>query len=137
MDVRSIISIVVREYEALKKLLILLEEQHGLLISNDLQALEEIVERIGLCNRGIAEVEVERRKLMDGKSMKALIAEIGDEELDKNYRGIQKLLNEIQVQKESNDMLIKLGLGFSSKMLNILTPEKNTKTYNSYGKLKR
>ena len=136
MDSKTINLIIIKETQALNKLLTLLETQHELLIKNDIKRLEEIVEEIEFCNKEIAEAEVERRKEVKGESMKAMIYESQDEELDRNYRNIQRLISEIQVQKESNDMLIKLGLGFSTRIMKILNPDKNPKTYNSYGKLK-
>lgn len=137
MDASSINSVIIRETQALRSLLIIMEEQNKFLMENNFFGLEEIVERLGLCNKGIAEVEVERRNLVNGASMKAVLAELNDDELYENYRSIQKLLHAVKLQQENNDMLIKLGLGFSTKMLNILNPDKKSKTYNSYGKLKR
>lgn len=136
MDSGTINLIIIKETAALSKLLALLETQHELLIKNDIQKLEEIVEEIEDRNKEIAEAEVERRKVVNGESMKAIINASKDEELDKNYRAIQRLINEIKVQKETNEMLIKLGLGFSTRIIKILNPDKNPKTYNSYGKLK-
>jgi hypothetical protein len=134
----AISSILVKETEELRKLLVLLEEQHELLINNDILKLEEIVDRIQLCNKGVAEGEVERRKLTNNQPMKDIILEINDLELEENYRKIIKLLNEVKVQKETNDMLIKMGLGFSAKMLGILKPaDRNNTTYSSHGKYKK
>lgn len=138
MDGHAINQIICNECESLSKLLVLLEEQHELLIKSDTLGLEEIVSRIQGCNKEVAQFEVERRKEIKGGSMKDVIAEIGDDELETNYRLIQRVLHSIKVQKETNDMLIKLGLGFSTKMLNIINPgSNNSKTYNSYGKLKK
>lgn len=137
MDSRSINLIIVKEIEALKKLLGLLEEQHRLLIKSDIYKLEEIVKDIELCNKEIAEAEVERRKIANGVSMKDILQELNDEEAENNYRMIKSVLHEVNIQKETNDMLIKMGLGYSNRMLNIINPDRATKTYNSYGKLRR
>jgi flagellar biosynthesis/type III secretory pathway chaperone len=136
MDSNSINLIIIKETAALKTLLDLLDEQHELLIKNDIKELEDIVLKMEYCNKQIAEAEVERRKLIKGISMKAVVDEAQNDELNKNYRYIQRLISEIQVQKETNDMLIKLGLGFSTRILRILNPDKTPKVYNSYGKLK-
>lgn len=137
MDRNELKEIMYREHEALGKLLLLLEEQHDLLIQNDILKLEEIVNKIELCNKDIAQAEIDRRKLVNGGSMKDIIYELKDEELDGIYRKVNKLIHSLSVQKETNDMLIKLGLGFSNKMLNIINPDRTQKTYNSYGKLRR
>jgi flagellar biosynthesis/type III secretory pathway chaperone len=128
-------SYILRESEALKKLLQLLEEQHKLLLNNDIFGLEAIVDRIKECNKEVAEIEVERRQFVKGNSMKGLVESLNDNETDINYRNIKKLLSELELQKNTNDMLIKQGLGFSTRMLNLMNPNRNTKTYNSYGKL--
>lgn len=137
MDNNAINNIVIKEIEALKKLLSLMEEQHSLFIKNDMLQLEGIVEKITLCNKEIAQAEVERRKLLSGESMRQAVMMSKNEELIDNYRTIKKLLNEIKVQKETNEMLFRMGLGFTTKMMNILNPDRNVKTYNAYGKLKR
>ena len=138
MDAKSISSILMKEAEELKKLLVILEEQHELLINNDIIKLEEIVDRIQLCNKGVAEGEVQRRKLTNNQPMKDIVAELNDLELENNYRKLIKILNEVKVQKETNDLLIKMGLGFSAKMLGILNPaDRNNTTYSSHGKYKK
>jgi hypothetical protein len=138
MDGKAISSILVKEAEELKKLLAILEEQHELLINNDIIKLEGIVDRIQLCNKGVAEGEVERRKLTNNQPMKDIVSEFNDSELEDNYRKLIKILNEVKVQKETNDMLIKMGLGYSAKMLGILNPaDRNSTTYSSHGKYKK
>jgi flagellar biosynthesis/type III secretory pathway chaperone len=128
-------NLILRESEVLGKLLILLEEQHEMLLKNDIFGLEAIVDRIKQCNREVAEIEVERRKHAKGQSMKELVACFDNIEIDNNYRNIIKLLSELEIQKDINDMLIKQGLGFSTRMMNLMTPNKGAKTYNSYGKM--
>lgn len=129
--------IILKEYDALNKLLGLLDEQHGMLVKNDIFGLEDIVTKIQVCNKEIAEAEVERRSITNGNSMKEIVASFKDDIIDRNYRKLKKLLSEVKLQKDTNEMLIRQGLGFSVKMLNVLNPDRNKKTYNSYGKLGR
>lgn len=126
-----------QEYHKLDDLLKLLEEQHLGIMKNDFFGLDAVVEKIQLCNKEIAEEEVKRRKLVGDNSMKDLINDIGDEELDNKYREIMRLLEELKLQKETNEMLIKQGLAYSTKMLNYINPHRGLNTYNSYGKVKR
>lgn len=133
----SLNEIILKESEALRKLLTLLEEQHSMILKNDIFGLEAMVERIQICNREIAKEEVERRKLVGEDGMSKTINSIGDEELDKNFRSIKKLLAEVELQKDTNELLIRQGLGFTTRMLSILNPDKTVKTYNSYGKMGR
>ena len=121
----------------MEKLLSLLEEQHKLLLGNNVFELEGMVSKIQEANKVIAELEVERRKETAGKEMSEFVKESKNLELENIYRNIKRLLSELQLQKDTNEALIKQGLGFSTRILNILTPDRNTKTYNSYGKLRR
>jgi flagellar biosynthesis/type III secretory pathway chaperone len=137
MDKNLLNVIILKEHEALKKLLLLLEKQHGLILKNDIFGLEAIVEEIQNCNKEVAQVEVERRSLVKGNSMTALVQSFNDEEIDDNFRSVKMLLSELQLQKDTNEMLIRQGLGFSTRILNIINPNKTTKTYNAYGKIEK
>jgi flagellar biosynthesis/type III secretory pathway chaperone len=137
MDSKTINPILIEEIEELGKLLELLEEQHELLLANDIFKLEEIIDRIKQANKGVAKSEVERRKITKNESMKVIISQLNDSELEDNYRKVLRVLNEIKVQKETNDMLIKMGLGYSARVLGILSPERNSTTYTSRGNYKK
>lgn len=127
--------IISNETEALENLLKLLEDQHSLLVKNDIFALEDMVEKIQICNKKIAEKEVERRKLVEGKSMAEVINFLDDEELDTGYRNIKKLIEGIKLQKDTNELLIRQGLAFTNRLLNVINPDRTVKTYNAYGKV--
>ncbi|MDP4088227.1 MAG: flagellar protein FlgN [Bacillota bacterium] len=137
MQVERLKDIILRETEALKKLLSLLEKQHDMLLKNDIFALEGIIQELQFVNKEVAEIEVERRREAAGASMSSVVQSFRDEELDISYRSIKKLLAQVQLQKDTNDMLIKQGLSFSNRMLSIVNPDRNVKTYNAYGKMKR
>ncbi|MBU3136001.1 flagellar protein FlgN [Clostridium gasigenes] len=129
--------VLVKEDKALKNLLVLLDEQFKLIMSKNVFGMEEMVERLQTCNKGIAEFEVERRKLIGNKSMREIVKTIDNDNLDNLYRKIQKLLEEIILQKDTNETLIKQQLGYVNKMLNIINPRRDVKTYNSYGNLRK
>lgn len=129
--------VLVKEDEALKKLLVLLDEQFRLIMSKDVFGMEEMVERLQTCNKGIAEFEVARRKLIKDGSMRQVVKNLDNDGLDNVYRQIQKLLEAITLQKDTNETLIKQQLGYTNKMLNIINPRREVKTYNSYGNIKR
>lgn len=135
--VDKLIKVLVKEETELKNLLVLLDEQFKLIMSKDVFGMEEIVERFQTCNKGIAEFEVERRKLVGPRSMREMIKEFNDEELDNLYRGIKKLIEAITLQKDTNETLIKQQLGYTAKMLSIINPTREVKTYNSYGNMRR
>lgn len=135
--IKELTEVLVKEEDALKKLLTLLDEQFKLIMSKNVFGMEEIVERLQSCNKEIAEFEVARRKLIGSKSMRQLIKGFGDEKLDRTYRDIQKLLEAITLQKDTNEILIKQQLAYTNRMLNIINPKREVKTYNSYGNIRR
>ena len=124
------------ELKALNKLLEALEEQHKYIAKDELIALAEVVEKIEQCNKNIAKIEIERRKITNGEPMSKLMEELKDSHLEFLYRSINKLLKELEVQKGTNEMLIKRGLNFSNQMINLLKPDRSAKTYNAQGRSK-
>ena len=125
------------EEKELKELLILLDKQYKLIIAKDIFGMESIVEDIKQKNKDVAEIEVSRRRLLGNQSIKEVILNSKDEELENGYRRIQNLLNEMILQKDTNDLLIKQQLSFTNKLLNLINPKKDIQTYNSYGSIKR
>lgn len=125
------------EYEALSNLLSLMDKQYSLIMKKDIFGLDKIIEEIQWCNKKVAETEVARRKLSQGKAMKDIINVSSDEELDNLYRNIVKILEEITLQKDTNELLIKQSLSYTNRMLSYINPNRNTVTYDSYGKFKR
>lgn len=122
-------------------LLNLLEEQHLYIVKNDVFNMEAVVEKIQKCNQQIASLELRRRDitkgLLENKTFGKLIEEMKDKELENSFKKIRGLLHEIQLQKDTNELLIKQGLSFTNRMLLILNPDRQAKTYNGYGKMRR
>ena len=129
--------IIVKESEALRELIALLEEQSNLGLKEDFVGLDAIVAKIDSCNKKIAELEMSRRAITNGEDMSKVVAKFQDEELDKNYREVKLLVEEAIVQKDFNMDFIKQGLNFSNRMLSIINPDRGVKTYGSTGKMKR
>ncbi|PRR75386.1 flagellar protein FlgN [Clostridium thermopalmarium] len=122
-------------------LLNLLEEQHLYIVKNDVFNMEAVVEKIQKCNQQIASLELRRRDitkgLLENKTFGKLIEEMKDKELENSFKKIRGLLHEIQLQKDTNELLIKQGLSFTNRMLLTLNPDRQAKTYNGYGKIIR
>lgn len=125
------------EEKELKELLILLDKQYKLIIAKDIFGMESIVEDIKQKNKDVAEIEVSRRRLLGNQSIKEAILNSKDDELENVYRRIQSLLNEMILQKDTNDLLIKQQLSFTNKLLNLVNPKRDIPTYNSFGSIKR
>ena len=135
--INNLIELLSKEEIALKELLEVLDEQHKKIVAKDVFALEEIVDKIKDTNIEVAKIEVERRRVIGNTSMKEFVANSNSEELDAVYRRIKKILSEITLQKDTNEMLIKQGLGYTNKILNLINPKRSTVTYSSYGTIKR
>ncbi|MBU5591111.1 flagellar protein FlgN [Clostridium sp. MSJ-4] len=125
------------ESKYLKDLLNLLDKQHEYILKNEIFPLEAIIEDIKVCNKSIAESEVKRRSITKGNTMSDIVKQLNDEEVETIYRDIQKLLHELNLQKDTNELLLKQGLSFSGKILNIINPNRGSTTYNSIGKIER
>lgn len=134
MDLKSV---VINEKKALNTLLEKLEKQHKYVVENDIFNMDAIVKDINESLSEIAKIEMERRNITQGESMGKIIEELNDEELEYEYREVKKLLEELQLQKSTNDTLIKQSLSFTNKMLQYLNPDRSAKTYGAYGKMKR
>lgn len=129
--------VIKEEREALTNLLNLLDEQYKFIMNKDVLSLEDVVDKIRLSSKTIAEFEVERRSIAKDNKMQELINQYKDEELDTEFRKIKILLESVNLQKETNELLIKQQMSYNSQILRILNPSREIKTYNSYGNLRR
>jgi len=130
-------NIIVKEIEAVEELLRTLELQHKCLAENDVIGMDGCVAKLESCSRQIAEWETKRRQYTHGAPMSTVVNEASDEELENSYRKMKRLLEEAKLQKDTNELIIKQGLGFTAKVLNIMNPDRTPKTYNAYGKVGR
>ena len=130
-------NVIIQEIEAIGTLLVELEEQHRCIVVNDIFGLEACVNKIKAANKSIAHMEVERRSLVGNRAMREIIEEFNDTEFEDNYYKIKNLLQEVVLQKDTNELLIKQGLSFTNRILNVLNPVREIRTYNAYGKVKK
>ncbi|HEY8889416.1 MAG TPA: flagellar protein FlgN [Clostridium sp.] len=129
--------VMLQEMGALRALLLELENQHKCIVTNDIFGMEACVSKIKEANKNIAHMEVQRREITANKAMGPIIEEARDPELEKNFHAIKKLLQAVVLQKDTNELLIKQGLSFTNRMLNVLNPVREAKTYNGYGKVRK
>lgn len=129
-------SVMENEYEALMEMLKVLEEQYELLVKKDAFALDNIVKNIEDISKKVALSEIERRKITGKEKMATVVSKLNDKSVMDIYVKIKDTINDIKIQKESNELLIKQGLVFTTQMLNLINPNRNVKTYNSYGRTK-
>ncbi|WP_010292441.1 flagellar protein FlgN [Clostridium senegalense] len=131
--------ILIKEKQAIGEILNLLEQQYNLIVKDDALGLESIIANIEKSNKEIAIIEMERRKITKGRSMKEVIDEYKDKELEKKYDDCIMLLEATKMQKDSNSILLKQALNYTNAMINMLKPQDKgaINTYNSYGKIRR
>lgn len=115
----------------------LLEIQKNFIIKKDVFGLEGVVDKLNDCSKKIAREEVARRSILNNKSLKEIVFSSNNEELKKTYNRVSDILINVKNKKDTNDILLKQQLIFTNKMLNILNPNNELKTYNSYGTLKK
>jgi flagellar biosynthesis/type III secretory pathway chaperone len=130
-------NIMIQEIEAVASLLRELEEQHRCIIVNDIFGMENCVEKIKKANKNIATIEVDRRNITENRAMTELVSELRDIEIENNYYKIKQILQEVVLQKDTNELLIKQGLSFTNRILNVLNPVREKATYNSRGKVNK
>lgn len=135
--INELIKLMQSQEDDLSKLLELLETQYNMIMSKDAFGLEGLVDKINECGKRIAQDEVKRRKLTENKSIRNIVNESNNESLQELYSEIETTLNNVVLQKEINDMLLKKQIIFNNKMLELINPRREIKTYNSYGNLSR
>lgn len=129
--------VIFEEKKRLQNLLNLLDEQYKLILGNDLIKLENISNEIEIAGKNIAEIEIKRRKIVSEEEFKLLMESSEDQHIKDVYTEIKQILNNLTMQKNTNDTLLKQKLFFTNKMINMIKPSKGIGTYNSYGKVGR
>ncbi|RII36205.1 flagellar protein FlgN [Clostridium chromiireducens] len=135
--INELIKLIQSQEEELEKLQELLETQYEMIMGKDVFGLEGLVDKINECGKKIAKQEIERRNILGDSSITEVVNNSDNEELKESYAKIRDTLNKVTAQKETNDMLLKQQIIFNNKMLEIINPRREIKTYNSYGNLSR
>ncbi|GEA29304.1 flagellar export chaperone FlgN [Clostridium diolis] len=135
--INELIKLIQSQEEELQRLLELLETQYKMIMSKDVFGLEGLVDKINESGKKIAKQEIERRNILGDKGITEVVRNSNSKELKEEYNKIKMLLNSVISQKETNDILLKQQIIFNNKMLEIINPRREIKTYNSYGNLSR
>lgn len=135
--INELIELMQSQSKELKELKELLETQYKMIMSKDVFGLEGLVDKINECGKRIAKEEVKRRNIIGNQGITEIVNNSDDEKLKESYDHIKTILNEVVFQKETNDMLLKQQIIFNNKMLALINPSREIKTYNSYGNLSR
>ena len=135
--ITELLELIKKQNEDLKELLMLLELQYKMIMDNDVFGLEGLVDKLGQCSKRIAQEEVERRKIIGSQSISRFIREMCNAELTQAYEDVKETLKKTSDQKKTNDILLKQQLLITNKMLAMMNPSREMKTYNSYGNLSK
>lgn len=128
--------VIYEQRKLFKKLLDLLDEQYDLMLSKDATLLDKIVKKLENTCRDIAKLEIQRRNIVGSDvSMSSLIEQSDDKNIKEAYEEIKQSIKMIEIQKESNQMILKQKLFFNKKMLNVLKPNQGIGTYNYCGQV--
>ncbi|MGN0143863.1 MAG: flagellar protein FlgN [Clostridium sp.] len=135
--INELIELIKNQQGNLEHLLVLLEVQKEMIIKKDAFGLEGIVEKLGEYSKKIAQDEVARRKLLGGGSIKDFISKANNKQLTDTYNSLSEILRKVIFQKETNDILIKQQISLNAKVLEMMNPSREIKTYNSYGSISK
>lgn len=128
--------IIYEQRKLFKELLNLLDEQYDLILGKDVKLLEQIGKKLENASRDVAKLEIQRRNIVGSDfSMGSLIEESDDKNIKEAYEEIKQTIKMIEIQKESNDVILKQKLFFNKKMLNVLKPSQGIGTYNYSGQV--
>ncbi|MDU3801877.1 flagellar protein FlgN [Paraclostridium bifermentans] len=128
--------IIYEQRKLFKELLNLLDEQYDLILGKDPTLLDKIARKLENISRDIAKLEIQRRNIVGSDfSMGTLIEKNDDKNIKEAYEEIKSTIKMIEVQKESNHVILKQKLFFTKKMLNVIKPSQGTGTYNYCGQV--
>ena len=129
--------VIFEQKKELQDLLDLLDKQYDLILKKDIVGLDKIKSEIEVSAKNIASIEIKRRKIISEEEFKLFLENTDDQHIIDVHKQIKNILNSLQIQKNTNDTLIKQRLFFVNKMINVIKPSKGIGTYNSYGKIGR
>lgn len=135
--IEKLIELMKSQEKYLKQLLELLIIQKELIMKKDAFALEGLVDKLNECSKKIAREEVARRNLLNDESLKEFIYNSNNVELSNTHSEIVNIINKVILQKDTNEMLLKQQIGLNAKVLNMMNPNREMRTYNSYGNLSK
>lgn len=135
--ITKLIELMKEQETHLGQLLVLLQVQKEMIMKKDAFGLEGLVDKLNDCSKKIAQEEVARRRMLNNGSIKEVVSNAKNDELTKIYNSLSETLQKVIFQKETNDLLIKQQISLNAKVLEMMNPNREIKTYNSYGNLSK
>ena len=97
-----------------KNLLTLLDEQYDYIINKDVIKMDKIASKLDETSKELAKIEIQRRNIMGSEaSMKDAVSNCDDENIKSAYEEIVSTIKMVEIQKQSNETLIKQRLFFT------------------------
>lgn len=128
--------IIYEQRKLFKKMLDLLDEQYDLILEKDATLLDRVARNLESTSREVAKLEIKRRNIVEeNTSMSSLVDMCNDENIKEAFEEIKSTLKMIEIQKDSNNTLLKQKLLFTKKMLNMINPRQGVGTYNYCGQV--
>lgn len=127
------------EVELLEVLLNFLEKQYNLLTATekDIVIISKVAEEIDEVIKNIANLEIEKKNILQEKSLLKVVEGSNNEEAKQIYNETLRLLDNISIQKDANYLFIKQQLFFTKSMIRAITPKRNAEVYDSFGKIRK
>lgn len=127
------------EVELLEILLNFLEKQYNLLTATekDIVIISKVAEEIDEVIKNIANLEIEKKNILQEKSLLKVVEGSNNEEAKQIYSETLRLLDNISVQKDTNYLFTKQQLFFTKSMIRAITPKRNAEVYDNFGKIRK
>lgn len=127
------------EVELLEVLLNFLEKQYNLLTATekDIVIISKVAEEIDEVIKNIANLEIEKKNILQEKSLLKVVEGSNNEEAKQIYSETLRLLDNISVQKDANYLFTKQQLFFTKSMIRAITPKRNAEVYDNFGKIRK
>lgn len=134
---KELIKLMKEQKAHLDQLLVLLQVQKEMIMKKDAFGLEGLVNKLNECSKKIAQEEVARRKILNNGSIKEFVSNAKNKDLTEIYSELTDILEMVMFQKETNDLLLKQQISLNAKVLEMINPNREIRTYNSYGNLSK
>lgn len=127
------------EVELLEVLLNFLEKQYNLLTATekDIVIISKVAEEIDEVIKNIANLEIEKKNILQEKSLLKVVEGSNNEEAKQIYNETLRLLDKISIQKDANYLFTKQQLFFTKSMIRAITPKRNAEVYDNFGKIRK
>lgn len=136
---QRLLKIMKEEIELLEVLLNFLENQYNLLtaVEKDIVVISKVAEDIDEVIKNIANLEIEKKNILQGESLSKIVENSNNKEAEKIYQKTLMLLDKISIQKDANYLFVKQQLFFTKSILRAITPKKNAEVYDNFGKIRK